>query len=243
MPDQANYDATTVWDSFIFEVAHGVDPVQALNDMLSRSEIELEAGAGRTMLTADRTYYVNPTSGLDTNDGLTTGTAWETIQKAVDFVSGNLDLVSFDVTIQLADDTYVEPVDLKPYLGSGDVTIKGNSVTPANVFWDNRTNTVGANVNGVNAGLWRLDGLKLSTDAVAIRSEGATNIKFQNIDFDISSAFHLGAYYNGIIEATGDYEISGSALNAHMYAVFGGTIITINRTGFRQHVHQLRWNR
>lgn len=41
MPEQSNYDAVNYWDRFIFEVAHGVDPVTAFNDMVGQASDRL----------------------------------------------------------------------------------------------------------------------------------------------------------------------------------------------------------
>lgn len=82
------------------------------------------SGGGREVLTANRTYYV-ATTGSDSNDGLTVGTPFLTIQKAVDTVA-SIDPQEFDVEIQLADGTYDEVLDLKSHIGGTRVIIRGN---------------------------------------------------------------------------------------------------------------------
>ncbi|MGL5807320.1 MAG: DUF2793 domain-containing protein [Xenococcaceae cyanobacterium] len=81
--------------------------------------------AGRETLTANRTYYVS-TTGSDSNNGLTAGMPFLTIQKAIDVVA-SLDINIYDVTIQLADGTYTGQVILKSLLSNGGTcTIVGN---------------------------------------------------------------------------------------------------------------------
>ena len=58
----------------------------------------------REILTANRTYYVNKTTGSNSNSGLSSGTAFSTIQKAID-VACALDLSIYSVTINVADAT------------------------------------------------------------------------------------------------------------------------------------------
>ena len=98
------------------------------------------AGGGtREVLAANRTYYVNPSSGNDSNDGLSPGAgAFATIQKAADTVTA-LDLSIYDATIQLEDDTYLitdaDRVILGPYVtGGGLAKLVGNPTTPTNVL-------------------------------------------------------------------------------------------------------------
>src|SRR5688500_2241633 len=88
----------------------------------------------REILTASRTYYVR-TAGNDSNDGLsdTSSGAFLTIQRAVDEVANTLDINAQEVVIQVADGAYNAPVALRPFLGTGPVTIRGNVTTPANV--------------------------------------------------------------------------------------------------------------
>lgn len=81
------------------------------------------------VLTAARFYYVS-TSGNDSNDGLTSGTAFATIQKAVN-VANSFNLNGYNVTIQVADGAY-ERVVLPPINGSGTISLIGNTSTPYN---------------------------------------------------------------------------------------------------------------
>jgi len=94
-------------------------------------------GAGRELLSADRTYYVR-TDGSDANSGLTdnSGGAFLTIQKAVDVVASAIDAGGFTVTIRIGDGTYSEPVVLRNvtgFGGAGTMIIRGNNAAPANV--------------------------------------------------------------------------------------------------------------
>jgi hypothetical protein len=53
--------------------------------------------------TEEKTWYVNASSGSDTNDGTTAGTAFETIQHAIDQLPP---IIKHEQTIQLADGVY-----------------------------------------------------------------------------------------------------------------------------------------
>jgi hypothetical protein len=84
-------------------------------------------------LTGSRTYFVR-TDGSNSNDGLanTSGGAFLTIQKAIDTVAG-LIIGPHSVTINVADGTYTGGVSVNgPWLGTGSVTLTGNTTTPAN---------------------------------------------------------------------------------------------------------------
>lgn len=71
----------------------------------------------RESLIATRNYYV-ATTGSDSNNGLTVGTPWLTIQHAVDWVCDNLDLRNTRVKINVAAGTYNESVAMRGYSGS-----------------------------------------------------------------------------------------------------------------------------
>lgn len=76
--------------------------------------------------TTNITYYV-ATTGSDSNDGLTIGTPFRTIQHAIDLIP---DRVIHDITINILDGDYQEyawlPVRIRDYGGS--ITIKNNTV-------------------------------------------------------------------------------------------------------------------
>ncbi|WP_038976573.1 hypothetical protein [Bradyrhizobium japonicum] len=86
----------------------------------------------RARLTADRALFVNGATGNDANNGLTTGTAFATLQKAMDVIAAT-DNSTFNNTVTVANGTYAQLI-LKSYLGSGNVTFTGDAATPGNVI-------------------------------------------------------------------------------------------------------------
>lgn len=100
----------------------------------------------REILSAPRVYYVDAATGNDTNDGLSAGTAFRTIQHAIDFVSSRIEIpgIAEDsavsnqgdpktfaagaynwLVIQLAAGTYNESLILRPVPG-GRPFLRGN---------------------------------------------------------------------------------------------------------------------
>jgi hypothetical protein len=95
----------------------------------------VEVGTVREKLSATRVYYVNPTTGLNTNNGLSAGAPFLTIQKAID-VCQTLDFGGNAVYIQLAAGTYTGTATFStPTLG-GTITVQGDNTTPSNVLLD-----------------------------------------------------------------------------------------------------------
>jgi Protein of unknown function (DUF2793) len=124
--------------------------------------VSFPSGGVREQLTAARTYFV-ATTGLDSNTGLAAGTPFLTLQKAIDTVAG-LDIGAFDVTVQLADGTYSTGVLVRgPFLGSGVVTIKGNTASPQNVI----LSRAAADAVTVRVGALRLEALTLQTSGAS----------------------------------------------------------------------------
>lgn len=85
----------------------------------------------RELLTTNRSYYVNPT-GSNSNDGLTTTTAFQTIQYALDYISNNIDRGGWTATVQLTDGTYNENIIIPLHVGSGtgSLTLSGSNSNP-----------------------------------------------------------------------------------------------------------------
>ncbi len=185
--------------------------------------VTFPSGGVRRQLTANTTWYVNAATGSDSNDGLTPGTAFATITKAVKTVIAT-DLNTFNATIQIAAGTYTESLYLEPLQG-GKCTIIGDTTTPSNVTLVN----VGSEDNITSYGLseqWTVKGVKLTGNRVGFEVRG--NLLFSDIDF-ATSFIHMRANYNGWIRADGNYTISASA-QEHMRAANNAAIIMFNKT-------------
>lgn len=137
------------------------------------------AGTGLPQLSAATTYYVSP-SGNDMNDGLSLGTAFAKVQRAVD-AAAQINLRGFPLTIQIADGTYMESVVLRALQGTRSlsegpsVVLRGNVNTPASVTI---TGTSGAAISasGSNVNSYLLDGLRLvapTGGSAVLASQGA----------------------------------------------------------------------
>ena len=74
----------------------------------------------------DMTYYVNITNGLDTNDGLSSSTAFKTIMHAVNLIP---QIVNHNIIINAAAGTYPEDLKLPGFMGKGSITIIGGTDT------------------------------------------------------------------------------------------------------------------
>jgi hypothetical protein len=116
-------------------------------------------------LVAPMSYYVNPTTGLDTNDGLTPATAFQHINYALSQMN-RWNNRGTEFYIRLAAGVYQEGVTLYTINGSGYANLVGDVDNPQNcVIWDNvgsSSNTSAITVVGEN---WRVYGVKLQSNA------------------------------------------------------------------------------
>lgn len=181
----------------------------------------------REVLNANRTYYVS-TGGNDSNNGLTSGGAFLTIQKAVN-VAASLDCLTYNVNIQVADGTYNSAaIQLRPLLGSGELTIRGNSATPANVKIVSSTTGFSSSLGG----LFTIRDLEISVaSGYYCIAAYLGRILYRGVQFTSVAGFgaHLLASGQGVISCTGNYTITGSAM-AHLYATGGGVISLFSYT-------------
>jgi len=227
-------------DDFHLKVsADGMTWRDALAFDSATGRVSFPSGGAREMLTADRIYYVR-TNGHDSNDGLsnTSGGAFLTIQKAID-VTAALDISIYSVTIQVASGTYTGAVLVNgPFVGSGDVSLIGDTATPSNVLI---STTATACITVQKGGSLSIGGLKLKTttsgDAIDIASNGTVTI-VGAIEFGpaASGSVHISASNGGKLLnlGGGNVTVSGGGY-AHIYAQqLGGVVyagITVKVTG------------
>jgi len=102
--------------------------IGVLNASLSENtkNIKLKADLATTpqKTTQDMTYYVNATNGIDTNNGLTAGTAFKTIQNAINVLP---QVINHSITINVASGSYNEDVKIAGFNGKGIFNIIGDS--------------------------------------------------------------------------------------------------------------------
>ncbi len=196
---------------------------------------------GRETLTANRTYYVNNISGSDTNDGLTAGTAFGTIQKAVDLIKNTIEPGSFTSTIQVADSA-------TPYAGAvcidvRKVIIQGNDTDPNLVKIDTITVYSGTGIGfqvdeNSNIIVSGFSFVALSNTTLPIRFLQVTRssnltvkkVKFGDIPLSSPQRMHAAAELTSFISFETDYEIAGGA-QYHIFCSTGSYVRHLVVTG------------
>jgi hypothetical protein len=202
-----DFDASTDTHGFLPKLSGSSD--EYMNGI---GEWGTPASGVREMLTADRTYYVR-TDGNDSNTGLvnSAGGAFLTIQKAVD-VSAALDCSIYNITIQVADGTYVaNTVTCKNILGAGTVTIQGNSSTPSNVIIDGgfSKTTPGTTYTVKDLLLEKATGS--ATDGIKATSKA--DITIGNLIFHTGFTRQIYVDTGGNVFISSAYNITGGATN------------------------------
>jgi hypothetical protein len=164
----------------------------------------IAAGPTRTLLTANTTFYVS-TSGSDSNNGLTSGTPWQTIQHAWTTIQKTYDLDGYTVTIQLEDGTYATSNTLSGWMvgqfSPSQIVINGDSVTPSNVLIS-----------------------PSSGDAFQLEYGGCT---FQNMKVQSSAGNCFNATQQGNL-VTGVGIVLGTCSGSHFLASATGAMLNIN---------------
>lgn len=201
----------------------------------------------REQLAANRAYYVNGSTGSDTNNGLTPTTAFATIQHAIDIVAG-LDISIYTVTVTVASGTYTESVLLKDPVGNGTCILTGDTTSIST--WDDVLVTYGGTspTDGViktNSSVkWVVRGVKLTSSGRGnlLYSTERGQIKYNQVIFgtvgDANADFHMLAQKGGRIEreSGGLWAIAGAACSHYATTttgeIFGqGGTCTIQSSG------------
>lgn len=94
------------------------------------NELGAEVNAKVNHSLADATYYVNASTGSDTNDGLSAEKALKTIGAAIAKVP---QVLNHGYIINVASGTYMEDIQVRGLSGSGTLDIMGDNTTPTNV--------------------------------------------------------------------------------------------------------------
>lgn len=116
----------------------------------------------------DRSYYVNAATGNDSNDGLTSGTAFKTIQAAINKLP---QIVNHVITVTVAAGTYNETLNISGFMGGGQIIVNGaNALAATHNLNDVFLNKVQipVSITGFNCTSTTTDGFTaLSCNAVA----------------------------------------------------------------------------
>lgn len=188
-------------------------------------------GRSRWTLTGNLTLNVDPVSGVDTNDGLSTGAggALLTISKAISIFQEQIDFQGMAGNIQLVDGTYSLGSGLLisgPLVGQLVFNINGNASTPGNVILTVTAGGSIATVQDYGAVLFQ----HLHIQSSGSGSNGFVAQKFGICDFNdvefgsFAGGNHVIANPQGRINANGNYAITGDAAN-HI-AAGGGVVAT-----------------
>jgi hypothetical protein len=183
----------------------------------------------RERLSGARTYYVR-TDGSDLNDGLsnTPSGGFLTLQRAVTAVQG-LDIGPHSVTIRVADGSYPTGVSIAgPWLGSGTVTITGNTAAPGSVV------LTGSGANCISASFGArvsIEGMEFRTiggGSAIVASGGAICTISGPVRFGACATYHMLGDAGGTIQVNAGYQIVGGALY-HWIATTRGGISCVAR--------------
>ena len=188
-------------------------------------------------LTADRTYYVR-TDGNDSNDGLENNAqhAWKTIQHAVRWVAGHLNLNGYTCYIQVADGNYDETNGvrlLSDPVGPGFVYVQGNSGNYNAVVVDassQGTGTVYARGSIKYVFRWmKVQNTAASGDRAAFYADTLSMITVKDLNVGtVGNAAFLGSD-SGKVLVQGSIGCAGNAA-ALIYAKFHGIVVVSGAT-------------
>lgn len=185
------------------------------------------------------TFYVNPTTGLDTNDGLVIGRPVQHPNKALTYLANEIDLNLKQTIIQLADGTYgdLNPNNstikvVAPFVGQSDglVTVQGNNAIPTNVIINGQN--ASAVESGGNGSIYVKD-MKVITNVGGQMGLSAVDaqITFGNIDFGVCGIDHMYSDRHGLITPVANWTISAGALAAHIHAAHQGNFRNVGFSG------------
>lgn len=183
----------------------------------------------RTRLTANTNFYVS-TTGNDSNNGLSSTTAWLTGQRAANVLQNSYDLNGYIATVNLATGTYTGGVTVNgPFTGAtgpGSVVFLGNTGSPSSYI---SAVTSSVNFSATNGAQFTVSGIKMSgATSFALNADGGGSvINYGNVVFGAATSAHVASGNSAKVSAIGDYTITAGALE-HFFAGGSGSVISAN---------------
>lgn len=167
--------------------------------------------------TADITYYVDATNGNNSNNGLANGTAFKTIQHAIDILP---QIINNVVTINIAAGTYNEDVYISGFNGKGSISLLGDTTVSStrNVSSITISSTCKTTIRGLN----------LTSTGFAIYVVNSLNANINYCQCIVSSS-NLGFLFDSSIGTISNSTISNRAQG--IYSTNCSTIYSNTNSG------------
>lgn len=168
----------------------------------------------RLVLTANTDFYVS-TTGSDSNDGLSTSTAWRTVSHGAYYIKNNVDAAGFIATLNVGAGTYSENVAVVgAMMGGVQFFIKGDETTPGNVIIG-----TGGNAPGIYArdlGIVTISGVRVlggvQATQLGVIDIGKPGSSTPTVEFgQATGGVHINAGDSGFINIIGPYSIVDNA--------------------------------
>lgn len=193
--------------------------IYTVDNVQSAADITVESLGLRERLAANRNYYVANT-GSNSNDGLTVGTPFLTIQKAVDVYFTEIDPAGYTVTVLVDDGTDTGGINITsptPYdtdSNNGALIIQGNLTTPANCIISTTGSTIPIAARSGGAVIY-IGGFKLTNSGTASLVAAANNSLIQInglMDFGACGGSHISAIRGSTVNIAANYNITAAAV-------------------------------
>jgi hypothetical protein len=195
-------------------------PTSTLTDQLLKALFGI---MNSRLLRAPQTYYVNGATGNDNNNGLTTSTAFKTIQQALNTaITWNQN--GFGVTINVAAGVYAGIV-LPQLNGTGGCTLIGSSTGSCTISGVNQS----AILSYESTGGYDISNFTLTCAGVGqpgdhmcgIQVQGPSSNSIHDVKFLNCGEAHMMAVSGATLTPSNGIEIAGSA-GCHIWAEWNG---------------------
>jgi hypothetical protein len=189
---------------------------------------------GRTILGQTLNLFVT-TGGSDSNNGLTSGTAFLTLQHAANVAQNNYDTQGNNIIINVANGTYTAGVtQIGPLVGGGILEFVGNTTTPTSCALTMASTgycflaQYGAHLQVSGFSLTQTHGTTGTNPGICLGASLSGVIVTDHIQFNAAQYGHMVAGSAGYIQMTTTYTIAGNAQYHMVAGSAGGQIVAIS---------------